>query len=332
MYMNRFNYWLILLFPLAWGIASCGKAFDENFNVKDPDSYARIYTIQAIDDSAKHVYKLPMTLDTTVYIYANYGGLGAPANDIRVTFGIRSDLVAEYNAASGTGYPMMLDGSYSVSNETVTIGRGKLISDPVKVSIRMSALDGIGTFVLPVRIESLDADIAVNENLRTAYLLVSGYYTANPFTPYDRTEWEIAGCSSEEPGEGGGGGGGAVDAIDGNGQTYWCTAWRKTKPGPPHWIAVDMGRENEIHGFLLRGRQDSANPDQPKSSGNPRVLTVQTSDNGTDWSEAGSFELPNTLENTLYLDHLKKARYFRLTVTATHADFYQTTLSEIQAF
>lgn len=329
--MNRFNHLAAALLLIA-GAVSCGKSFDENFNVKNPESYARIYTIQAIDDSAKHVYSLPMTLDTTVHIYANYGGLGMPANDIRVTFKVRPDLVAAYNEAHGTAYPLMLEESYTIQDEAVTIRKGKLMSDPVKVNIHTAALDGIGTFVLPVHIESVDADITVNEELRTAYLLINGFYTANPFTPYDRAAWSIAGCSSEEPGEGGGGGGAALNAIDDVNTTYWCTAWRKTKPGPPHWIAVDMGKENDIHGFILRGRQDGTDPEQPKSSGNPRVLLVQVSENGTDWTDAGSFELANVLESTIFLDHKKTGRYFKLVVTATHADFYQTTLSEIRAF
>lgn len=38
----------------------------------------------------------------------------------------------------------------------------------------------------------------------------------------------------------------------------------------------------------------------------------------------GPFTVENRIENTVYLDHKATGRYFRIFVTATQADLYQT--------
>ena len=151
---------------------------------------------------------------------------------------------------------MMLDESYTIENLEAVIPNGKYISSPIRIAINSQAFDGVGVFLLPVRIENVTPDLAVNESLQTAYLRINGYYTENPFPRYDRSGWSIAGFSTQEaeatstyPNRGL-----AVSIIDGENNTYWGTQWRNAKPGPPHWIAVDMGAPKELHGLTIRGR------------------------------------------------------------------------------
>ena len=47
---------------------------------------------------------------------------------------------------------------------------------------------------------------------------------------------------------------------------------------------------------------------------------------------AGAFTVENRIENTVYFDHKATGRYFRITITATQADFYQGCLAEVWAF
>ena len=239
-----------------------------------------------------------------------------------------------YNQKHQSNYPMMLDGSYTIENLEAVIPNGKYISSPIRIAINSQAFDGVGVFLLPVRIENVTPDLAVNESLQTAYLRINGYYTENPFPRYDRSGWSIVGFSTQEaeatstyPNRGL-----AVSIIDGENNTYWGTQWRTAKPGPPHWIAVDMGAPKELHGLTIRGRSDKEGSDVPKSSGNPRIFNIDVSDDNQNWTHAGTFTVENRIENTVYLDHKATGRYFRIFVTATQADLYQTCIAEVWAF
>lgn len=47
---------------------------------------------------------------------------------------------------------------------------------------------------------------------------------------------------------------------------------------------------------------------------------------------AGTFSVENRIENEVFLDHKVSGRYLRITVTATQADMYQTSIADIRAF
>lgn len=329
--MKNLKYLIFSLFAICI-VSACSKSYDNTFNVENSDQYSQIYSAQALNDTAKNLHIFPMTTDTTLKVYANFGGIGYPERDIKVKFKVAPELVEKYNEENTTEYPMALAESYDIENLEVTIPKGGLRSNAVDVNIDANQFDGVGIFILPLYIESTDSDIAINDNLRTAYVLIKGFYEENPFTRYDRTAWKIHGYSTQEPGEGGGRGGAATDALDSKNNTYWCSAWRKTKPGPPHWIAVDLGEATEIHGVDIRGRAEDNNVDKVRSTGNPRQLQIHISNDGDEWNYVGEFSLINELENTLYLDHKKTARYIKITVIASHGDTYGTNIAEINAF
>lgn len=323
-----------IVFTLAVTFISvaCSNSVNETFGVDNPDQYSRIYSAQALDDSIKNMHQFSMTTDTTLNVFANFGGLGYPNNDIGVKFRVAPELVQEYNENHSTDYPMLFDESYGIEDLNVVIKKGELRSTPLKLKIDASKLDGIGVFVLPLHIESTNSNIAINEKLRTAFVLVKPFYESNPFKQYARDTWKIAGYSSQEPGEGGGRGGAATDALDNKNNTYWCTAWRSVKPGPPHWIAINMHKKEKLHGLVIRGRAEDNNVENVRSEGNPRLLNIQVSNDGVEWKEIGGFSLINELENTLYFDHMQDVQYFKITVTASHGDSYGTNIAEINAF
>ena len=66
------------------------------------------------------------------------------------------------------------------------------------------------------------------------------------------------------------------------------------------------------------------------NSGAPSKIDV--SDDNQNWTHAGTFTVENRIENTVYLDHKATGRYFRIFVTATQADLYQTCIAEVWAF
>lgn len=97
-------------------------------------------------------------------------------------------------------------------------------------------------------------------------------------------------------------------------------------------VVIDMGKTNEIHGVRIRGRATPFESDTPRDNGNPRIFNVELSDDNAKWTMAGTFSVENRIENEVFLDHKVSGRYLRITVTATQADMYQTSIADIRAF
>src|SRR5699024_2551687 len=68
----------------------------------------------------------------------------------------------------------------------------------------------------------------------------------------DQSDWEVTDFSSENVDRGNL----AVNAIDGDPDTFWNTAWVNSQPDHPHHIIIDMGQPTEVEGFTLTGRAD----------------------------------------------------------------------------
>ena len=178
--------------------AACENPIQDDLNVDNPENYTRIYTVNAVDDASKNTLSFPLERDTSLMVYANLSGIRNPGCDVTVKFRVAPELVDTYNQKHQSNYPMMLDGSYTIENLEAVIPNGKYISSPIRIAINSQAFDGVGVFLLPVRIENVTPDLAVNESLQTAYLRINGYYTENPFPRYDRSGWSIAGFSTQE--------------------------------------------------------------------------------------------------------------------------------------
>ncbi len=74
-------------------------------------------------------------------------------------------------------------------------------------------------------------------------------------TPLNSQLWTIAGADGEEnTGESAG----AANAIDGQTSNFWHSPWKLAKPAHPHWLTLDLGREETITGFVYVPRQGSA--------------------------------------------------------------------------
>ena len=173
--------------------AACENPIQDDLNVDNPENYTRIYTVNAVDDASKNTLSFPLERDTSLMVYANLSGIRNPGCDVTVKFRVAPELVDTYNQKHQSNYPMMLDESYTIENLEAVIPNGKYISSPIRIAINSQAFDGVGVFLLPVRIENVTPDLAVNESLQTAYLRINGYYTENPFPRYDRSGWSIAG-------------------------------------------------------------------------------------------------------------------------------------------
>jgi hypothetical protein len=106
------------------------------------------------------------------------------------------------------------------------------------------------------------------------------------------------------------------------------TTWWRSSNGLPQGFTVDMHGHKRIDGFYYY------NP--LEGTGNthfPKDITMETSINGTDWTQYTYANLANTRTRiVLPLPASVIARYFRVTVTANHGDNNYVYLAEMYAY
>jgi hypothetical protein len=91
------------------------------------------------------------------------------------------------------------------------------------------------------------------------------------------TGWQLVSTSSEETtGEDGR----AVNAIDGNPDTFWHSQWSGGGSAAPHEIRIDLGKTESIRGFRYLPRQDDG------TNGNIGRYEFHVSSDGINWGSA----------------------------------------------
>ena len=179
--------------------------------------------------------------------------------------------------------------------------------NPGKVTVRVFAAEGStephdGPF-------SATCDIIVGEDLWL-----------------DRTDWTIPGLDNNSnlgtigysshqrnPADGGGASAILTDVLSGNTSGFWHAAWNNPNTNYPHWIVVDLGKEEEFDGIILQRRQGNGG----SSTGYRVDITndIHPDDpNATSWTTVDEFSFDPGINNIQ--PHLLaapiKARYVRL--------------------
>lgn len=281
--------------------------------------YEKIYMPQAVNNPVKKVLLVSDTAQPVVY-GANYGGQDYPAQDIAVDFAINPVLVDSFNKKNNTSYKTLPAGSYSFTQTSAVIQKGKLATQPLELKISTggpNAINVLTDYLLPVTLTAVKSSIKVNEDLRTTYFVIRSQPNINDYSDYNRTGWTIAGFSSEEPAEAQWGNGGqAIHALDDNTGTFWHSAWANSSPGPPHYIIVNMNETKTLHGLWFIGRQND-------QEGKPKDVQVQVSMDGITWTDAGAFTLENTkATQKQFLNGFKTAKYFKVIFTSSYNASY----------
>ena len=290
------------------------------------DVYSGIYMPQAISKPAKYTFTVSNQPETIIY-GANYGGPTPLGQDLPVQFSANAALVAPYNSTNFTDYPLLPENSYTLEQSSSVIPAKGQGTPPLRLQIHTDKLGGVGGYLLPVSVAVQDGTGRIKEELSTTYFLINANYETNPFTDLDRSAWQVTAFSSDENENASGGR--VRHALDNNLNTFWTTSWRTTKPGPPHFITVDMGSAQKINGLKILGRLANG---EPRSTGNPRDIVVQTSQDGSNWTFSQPFSLQNLAESTLYLNYAQTARYFKITINSSQGDNYLTHIVEVKAF
>lgn len=310
----------ILIAYLALSTCACKP----QLGIENSDTYTQIYMPQAVNNPIESTFFFSDNIDTLIY-GANFGGPGNNDHDINVQFSVDPSLVAPYNTKTGNDFQLLPADVYEMESLNSVISKGRVTTGPLMIKIKTNKIPGVRKYLLPVTLSSDNNPYKINNELKTSYFVVSATYETNPFPIMDRTAWSLVDVSDEEGVGEGPNNGRAIFAIDASSQTYWHTVYRPVALPPPHWLIVDTKSAHLFHGFKIKGRSDT-------STGNPSTITIEFSDNGETWVNAGRFSLANTLENTFYLPEFKTARYFKLTITATHSNTAFSYLSDIQAF
>lgn len=146
----------------------------------------------------------------------------------------------------------------------------------------------------------------------------------------DKSNWSVNGFSSEEASGEGSGNGRVIHAIDNNTSTFWHSQWSGASPDYPHYFVIDMGRVESVKGFCFTHRKD-------KYNGRPKDITIETSSDGSKWTNQGGGTLGDqSLEQLVELDEERVFRYFKITVNNSYneggEDVFFTHLAEVGAY
>lgn len=300
----------------------------DDFNLPDQpvDSYTRVYMPQAVNAPTVKVFKITDSVQTLTY-GAVYGAQGYPETDIPVTFTVSKNKVDSFNTANKTSYPLLPDGSYTLSATNAVIPKGQVSTAPLSISFKTNgagAMPALKTFVLPVSIAG--TSVKVNEPLRTTFYLVKTQPDLKDYPNYDRALWQVIDFSSEEANGEGANNGRAIFALDGNNGTFWHTQWQGASPGPPHYLTIDMGVVKTLHGLSFLGRQADG-------GGKPNEVNIQVSTDNATWTNAGTVNLLNSqaLQPQFFPNGFQDGRYFKVIVNSAYNGSY-TQIAELNAF
>jgi len=290
------------------------------------DRYILVYMPEAVNGPVVKTLKITDSVQTVTY-GAVIGGQGYPGADVPVSFMVNKAKVDSFNVANKTSYPVLPDGSYTLSSTNSVIPKGQVSTVPLSIAFKTNgagAMAALKTYVLPVSISSTSAK--VNENLRTTFYVVKAQPDLKNYSNFDRTPWQVIGFSSQEAKGEGANNGRAIFALDGSTATYWHTQWSGASPVPPHYLIIDMGTAQMLHGLSFVGRQGTG-------GGKPNEVNVQISIDNITWTDAGTFTLQNNqnLQSQFLPNGFQNARYFKVIVNSAYNGSY-TQIAELNAF
>ncbi|KAI8948912.1 hypothetical protein F4801DRAFT_580950 [Xylaria longipes] len=137
-----------------------------------------------------------------------------------------------------------------------------------------------------------------------------------------QTGWDVT-ADSFQPGNE------AANAIDGDSDTFWHTAYDPDAAPLPHYIQLDMQKSYVINGISYQPRQDGS------QNGNIGQHTVTLSNDGTTWStpvQFGTWLDDDTTKSTFFSN--TTARYVRITAQteAQGVDNQWSSIAELNVY
>ncbi|HEY8389095.1 MAG TPA: DUF1735 domain-containing protein [Parasegetibacter sp.] len=228
-------------------------------------------------NTEKDTIEVPLSIlkdSTLVYGFkAALSGTVAP-KDVIVTFAVDTTKIADYRAEYGEA--MLLPSNvYLFFKNTSRIPAGGTVSDSAQLNIgQQTRLIEYSTYVLPVVIQSVNGRIDGTATERVIYMV---FKTGKPLV-INKTGWAIASYSSHfsnfQP----------SNLLDANTTlTYWASNIAEQMP---QYVTINFNRD-----ILFSGMSYSL-PNAlsyPSLGGYPTLFRIETSMNGTNWTDHGTF-------------------------------------------
>jgi hypothetical protein len=231
---------------------------------------------------------------------------GGTSSDVHyVTFATDTTKIADYKAKYGSSALLLPTMSYLFYKPTVAIAAGSNISEAAILNLGFqTSLKKFTTYVLPLVIASIDGIPQDPKTRRVVYYVFNTgdgrYVDHTGFTP-TATASSTAGANT------------ASRVIDANiSGTYWASATTATLP---QFVTIDFIRDVTFSGL------DYYLPTviTPATGGFTTSAKIETSLNGTTWTDKGTYVVDvNNVEKlqTLNLPSATTARYVRFTILA----------------
>ncbi len=262
-------------------------------------------------DMADRTYKFCITADQ------------AAEGNVVATIGADLSLVSNYNSDKGTEYLSMVSGSYVLSGTTLTIQDGQTKSDSLTLTIEPDGFLEYGkSYLLPVEITGIEGNGVIKTTSNVIYYIFNVKDEVVELQDYGRSDWEIS-CSSEEtsgdPGE-------VTHLLDGNIYSFWHSQYTGTTAEYPHWLKVDMKKEQKIRAFWIVNCQESWAASMPKD------MYFEVSSDGENWTKVLEATNTTSLDKQVFqLDETVTATYFKVTFTTSISGEVYCYLGELGA-
>lgn len=273
--MNVYKHSLLLLGTIL-SLASCEADLPYRTET-DSKNGARIFIAKA-NSGFQNLTIFPFTETERSFSFGvGYGAVGLPANDINVKFSVDRKALDSINTVRQISalppYAEFPTNAYAIENTEVTIPKGELSSNLVKIKYFPNKFDATKSYLLPLSITDASG-YSVNSATKTIFLVAPKVEEIVAST----TGWTATASSEQTTGESTGL---ASAVIDGNLNTIWHSRY---SPGPttsyPHWLAVDMLKSTYVTKVAIAPRQNNAN--------GFKKFNLEGSLDGTTWVTLGS--------------------------------------------
>lgn len=173
---------------LSLFILSCST---NSIDVEDLSRFHKLYIVQAGEGHPGHTLDITDSIQT-IALSVGLGGISEANTDILITLDADPDLVYQFNEENQTDYLVMPSGSYEIVDKNVTLKKGAPYSTLFSIALQTKDYIEPGrSYLLPVSITGSDITIPINDELKTAFIKITGTYPLGEEPP--AKVWELRG-------------------------------------------------------------------------------------------------------------------------------------------
>ncbi len=272
---------------------------------------------------APHPHELPPAGDTHLVLSASTTGLGGnscgqgPPLAAYQTLGkpqVFSLLLRPLRSEGDETEHAKVSFSGSIAPAMMRSPQGLVsVMAPASANIRYRINDGkVMTYTAPFDLAG-GGKVTVWD-VRTPSIIAEDHFPKLIYSPAT-----IHYCSSEEEGYE------SQYLIDDNPESFWHSVWTLTVPKHPHWVELDIQREQAIKGIIYQNRQDES------WIGAVKDFSISVSSDGKTWKEVHRGTLAKDRRpQEIHLAQVQRARYLRFTALSAQDGLDYTSISELR--